>query len=335
MRGGDDAGRVPGEHREGRGVGAPIPEGAGGADVVRGDGGDIEEYKVALRGPSQRALHGRGRGGVREADVALCVGPGLAGQGDRRVGRGRGTRPHSHGEGAGDGGEAGAGDRGGEGEEEERGETAEFRGGRFVPGRGEIVAATVGGGEGAVGGGFAKTPHRGDGGEYRRGGGHDDGGPGEADSPHGGGEAVANGRGAGWKRRGTGRGDRQGGEGDSPEPRGAEGSEPPHWLVHFLGPDRSGEDTVGKGVGALSVRHGRRVDPHRHERVHGEVRRFASGRRASGIRGLRGGGTVDGEGEKEAVLGGVVGRDREGSSGRVQHSVAVAGRRAVDGQFGT
>ena len=98
----------------------------------------------------------------------------------------------------------------------------------------------------------------------------------------------------------------------------------------FLGPHGRRQDRAGAGAGRVHVRHPGRDGPHRHVGVHGEARRVPAGRRASGLRRLRGGRPADRGGAPPALLGRAARRDREGPPGRVQHAAAGDGRRAPD-----
>ena len=71
------------------------------------------------------------------------------------------------------------------------------------------------------------------------------------------------------------------------------GPEPAHRLVPLPRPHGRGQDGTGQDAGAGAVRRRKEPRAHRHDRVHGEALRLASGRRASGIRGLRGGRPAD------------------------------------------
>ena len=101
----------------------------------------------------------------------------------------------------------------------------------------------------------------------------------------------------------------------------------------FLGPDRRRQDRAGPRAGRVPVRRRGRADPHRHVGVHGEVLRLAPGRRAPGLRRLRGGRPAHREGAAQALLGGPARRDREGAPGRVQHPAAGARGRAAHRQL--
>ena len=97
------------------------------------------------------------------------------------------------------------------------------------------------------------------------------------------------------------RGGRQRG---APRPRRAAGPEPPDRLVHLPGPHRRGQDGAGPGAGRVPLRRRARHGPHRHVRVHGEAHRGPADRRASGLRGLRGGRPAHRGGAPPAVRGG-------------------------------
>src|SRR5258706_509065 len=108
---------------------------------------------------------------------------------------------------------------------------------------------------------------------------------------------------------------------------GLEGSAPPDGLVHFLGPVRRGQDLPLQATREVHVRQRRRRDHHGHERVHGEAQCLSIGRRASGLRRLRGGRAAHRKSAPPALLGRPHGRDREGAPGRLQHAPADHGGR--------
>ena len=92
-------------------------------------------------------------------------------------------------------------------------------------------------------------------------------------------------------------------------------------------PDRRRQDRARPRPGALPVRLGRRPDPLRHVRVHGEALGLEADRLASGLRRPRRGRPAHREGEAEPLLGGPARRDREGAPRSVQHPAAgVRGR---------
>ena len=103
----------------------------------------------------------------------------------------------------------------------------------------------------------------------------------------------------------------------------------------FLGPDRRREDRAGQDAGRGAVRHRGEHGPHRHERVPGAAHREPAGRRAPGLRRLRGGRPAHRGGAAQAVLGGAVRRDREGPRRRVQHAAAGARRRPAHRRAGS
>ncbi len=98
----------------------------------------------------------------------------------------------------------------------------------------------------------------------------------------------------------------------------------------FLGPDGRRQDRARAGAGPVPVRRRGGDGPHRHERVHGEVRRVAADRGASRLRRLRGGRPADRGRPAPAVPGDPARRDREGAPGRVQRPAPGARRRAPD-----
>ena len=70
------------------------------------------------------------------------------------------------------------------------------------------------------------------------------------------------------------------------KPRRHPGPQPAHRLVPLPGPHRRGQDGAGQGPGREPLRRREEPDPHRYDRVYGEVLRLPAHRRASGIRGL-------------------------------------------------
>ena len=76
-------------------------------------------------------------------------------------------------------------------------------------------------------------------------------------------------------RGGAGRGRRR-----HPRPRGTQGPETAHRLVHFSRPHRRGQNRTGPRAGRVDVRQRGEHGPPRHERVHGEARGRAADRRA-------------------------------------------------------
>ena len=112
--------------------------------------------------------------------------------------------------------------------------------------------------------------------------------------------------------------------------RRAQGPAPAHRLVPVPGAHRRRQDRARPGARPVPVRRRAGDGPHRHERVHGEVRRVAAGRGASRLRGLRGGRPADRGGPAPAVPGDPAGRDREGAPGRVQRPAPGARRRPAD-----
>ncbi len=102
-------------------------------------------------------------------------------------------------------------------------------------------------------------------------------------------------------------------------------------VVPVPGPHRRRQDGAGPGARPVPVRRRAGDGPHRHERVHGEVRGLAAGRGASRLRGLRGGRPADRGGPAAAVPGDPARRDREGAPGRVQRAAPGARRRPAHG----
>ena len=113
-------------------------------------------------------------------------------------------------------------------------------------------------------------------------------------------------------------------------PGRAQGPAPSDRLVPVPGPDRRRQDRAGPRARRVPVRRRARDGPHRHERVHGEVRRLATGRGASRLRRLRGGRPADRGRPAPAVPGRAARRDREGPPGRVQRPAPGPRRRPAD-----
>ena len=102
----------------------------------------------------------------------------------------------------------------------------------------------------------------------------------------------------------------------------------------FLGPTGRRQDRAGTRPRPVHVRRRDRARPHRHERVHGEVRRVAPRRRAARLRRLRGGRPADRGRPPPAVPGRPARRDREGPPGRLQRAPPGPRRRPADRQPG-
>ena len=98
----------------------------------------------------------------------------------------------------------------------------------------------------------------------------------------------------------------------------------------FLGPTGVGKTELARALAKFMFDDDAGDGPHRHERVHGEVRRVAAGRGASRLRRLRGGRPADRGRPAPAVPGRAARRDREGAPGRVQRPAPGARRRAPD-----
>ena len=120
----------------------------------------------------------------------------------------------------------------------------------------------------------------------------------------------------------------------APQPGRTLRPQPADRVVHVPRADGRRQDRAGACARAVPVRRRPRHGPHRHGRVHGEVLGVPPDRRASGLRRIRRGRPADRGGAAPAVLGRVAGRDREGSSRRVQHVAAGARRRAPDRRSG-
>ncbi len=141
-------------------------------------------------------------------------------------------------------------------------------------------------------------------------------------APDGGraGEARPDGGGAARAGHRAGRG-RRGGVGRRPAcPGGPQGPAPAHRLVPVPRPHGRRQDRARPRPRRVPVRRRAGDGPHRHERVHGEVRGLAAGRGASRLRGLRGGRPADRGRPAPAVPGDPARRDREGAPGRLQRA---------------
>ena len=129
--------------------------------------------------------------------------------------------------------------------------------------------------------------------------------------PHGGGAAQA--------RHRPGRGDRRRLQGDPPRARRDQGPEAADRLVHLPRPVGRRQDRARPHARRVPVRRRGGDDPDRHVRVHGEARRLAARRLASGLHRLRRGRPAHRVRAPQAVLGRALRRDREGPPGRLQH----------------
>ena len=116
-----------------------------------------------------------------------------------------------------------------------------------------------------------------------------------------------------------GRGRRGRGQRAPPRPRRPPGPQPPDRRLPLPRSHRRRQDRAGAGPGRVHVRRPGRDGPHRHVRVHGEALGVAPGRRAPGLRRLRGGRPAHRGGAPPALLGRPARRDREGPPRRVQH----------------
>ena len=104
----------------------------------------------------------------------------------------------------------------------------------------------------------------------------------------------------------------------------------PDRIIYFPGTDGRRQNRTGPRPGRVPVRRRARHGAHRHVGVHGEARRLALDRRASGICRLRRGRTAHRAGAAASVRGRAVRRNREGASGCVQRPAADDGRRPPD-----
>ena len=98
----------------------------------------------------------------------------------------------------------------------------------------------------------------------------------------------------------------------------------------FLGPTGVGKTELARALAEFLFDDENAMVRHRHERVHGEVRRVAAGRGASRLRRLRGGRPADRGRPPPAVPGRPARRDREGPPGRVQRPAPGPRRRPPD-----
>ena len=71
----------------------------------------------------------------------------------------------------------------------------------------------------------------------------------------------------------------------------------------FMGPHGRGQDRACPGPGGVPLRRRAGHDPHRHVGISGAAHRFPAHRRASGIRGLRGGRTAHGSSAQAPLFG--------------------------------
>ena len=122
-----------------------------------------------------------------------------------------------------------------------------------------------------------------------------------------------------------GRGRHQGQRGHPAQPRRHRQPQPAHRQLPVPGPHRRGQDRAGQGPGRKPVRQREKPDPDRHDRIYGEVQRQPPDRRASGIRGLRGGRPADRGGPPQALQRGPVRRGGKSPPRCVQHPAAGAG----------
>ncbi len=103
---------------------------------------------------------------------------------------------------------------------------------------------------------------------------------------------------------------------------GLEESSAADWKFPVPWSDGRRKDGDGAHVGTVPLWKREIADPVRYVGVHGETLSEQADRFASGIRGLRRGRTADGTRQAQSVLRGAAGRDREGSSGRLQPAAA-------------
>ena len=98
----------------------------------------------------------------------------------------------------------------------------------------------------------------------------------------------------------------------------------------FLGPTGVGKTELARALAGFLFDDDAGDGPHRHERVHGEVRGLAAGRRTTRLRRVRGGRPADRGRPAPAVPGRPARRDREGPSGRLQRPAPGPRRRSPD-----
>ena len=101
-------------------------------------------------------------------------------------------------------------------------------------------------------------------------------------------------------------------------------------LVRLPRPLGRRQDRARPHARRVPLRRRGRDDPDRHVRVHGEARRLAARRLASGLHRLRRGRPADRGGAAQAVLRPPARRDREGAPRRLQHPAADPRGRAAD-----
>ena len=119
-------------------------------------------------------------------------------------------------------------------------------------------------------------------------------------------------------------------QGDPALARGPQGPQAPDRLVHLPRPLRRGEDRAGAHARRVPVRRRGRDGARRHVRVHGEARRLAAGRLASGLHRLRRGRPAHRGRAAQALQRAAARRDREGPPRRLQHPAADPGGRPAD-----
>ena len=104
---------------------------------------------------------------------------------------------------------------------------------------------------------------------------------------------------------------------------------PAHRVVPVRGTHGRGQDRAGAPARRIP---GREAPPLRHERVPGKAHGGAAHRRASGLRGVRGGRPPHRGDPENALRGASPRRDRKGAPGHLQHAAPGHGLRHADGQ---
>ena len=137
-------------------------------------------------------------------------------------------------------------------------------------------------------------------------------------------QAPSHGRADRQTRRRPGRSGEGGIDRRAPRARRLAGPEPSDRFVHVPGADRRRQDRTDQGARRIPVRRRVSASARRHVGIHGEAFGCAPDRRASGLCRLRRRRRAHRSGAAAALSGDPVRRDREGASGRLQHTAAGA-----------